>query len=97
MYLDRGHCNSVFSKILLVVISRLVANGTEKKITSKREETLEQFVCTYLARGRCNSVFSKILLIVMPRLLLYGIAQNYLWNIRVARDDIDIISVIIPH
>ena len=61
------------------------------------EETLVQFVCTYLARRRCNSVFSKILLIVMSRLLWHGIAQTLTWNIHTAKDNIDIISMIIPH
>ena len=60
------------------------------------EETLLQFVCTYLLRGRCNSIFSKILLIVISRLLLHEIARNIIWNVRTARDNIDIISVIIP-
>ena len=61
------------------------------------EKTLVQFVCTYLDRGRCNSVFYKILLIVISQLLLHGIAQNFRWNLRTARDDIHIISVILPH
>ena len=56
-----------------------------------------QFLCTYLSRGRCNSVFYKILLVVISQLLLHGIAQNFRWNIYTARDDIDIISMIIPH
>ena len=61
------------------------------------EKILVQFVCTYLDRGRCNSVFSKILFIVISWLLLHGIAQNFIWNIRTARDDIGVISLTIPH
>ena len=61
------------------------------------EKTLVQFVCTYLDRGRCNSVFSKILLIVITWLLLHGIAQNFIWNICIARDNIEKISVIVPY
>ena len=61
------------------------------------ERTMVQFLRTYLARGRCNSVFSKVLLIVISRLPLHGIAQKFIWNIRTARNDIDIISVIVPH
>ena len=60
------------------------------------EKTLIQFVCTYLDRWPCYSVFTKILLIVISRRLLHGIAQNLIWNIRVAIYDIDLISVIIP-
>ena len=56
-----------------------------------------QFLCTYFSRGRCNSVLYKILLIVISQLLLHGIAQNFRQNIRTTRDDIDIISVILPH
>ena len=59
------------------------------------EKTLVQFVCTYLDRGRCNSVFSKILWIVISWLLLHGIAQIFIWNICIARDDIEIISFLI--
>ena len=61
------------------------------------EKTLVQFVCTHIARGHCNSVFSKILSIVISLLLLYEIAQNFIWNIRTVRDNIDVISVIISH
>ena len=60
------------------------------------EKTLVQFVCTYLGRGRCNPVFSKIILIVISWLLFYGITQNFIWNICIARDDIEKISVIVP-
>ena len=56
-----------------------------------------QFLCTYLTRGDCNSVFYKILLIVMSQVLLHGIAQKFRWNLRIARDDIHVISVILPH
>ena len=61
------------------------------------EETLVLFVSIYIARVCCYAVFSKILLIVISRLLFHGIGQNIIWNIRIAGDDIDIISVIIPH
>ena len=57
----------------------------------------KQKINSYLTRGRCNSVFHKILLIVIPKLLFHGIAQNFRWNMRIASDDIDIISVILPH
>ena len=60
------------------------------------EKTLVQFVCTYLDRGRCNSVFSKILLIVIIWLLLHGIAQTFIFNICIARDDIEKNFVIVP-
>ena len=61
------------------------------------EEILVKFMCPHPAKGRCNSVFSKILLIVMCRHLLHGIVQNFMWKIRTVKDDIYIISVIIPH
>ena len=61
------------------------------------ENTMIQFLCTYLTRGRCNSAFYKILLIIISQLLLNGIAQNFRWNICTTRDDIDIISVVLPH
>ena len=54
-------------------------------------------MCTYLNRGRYNSGFYKILLKVICQLLLHGIAQNFTWHVRTARDDIDIISVVLPH
>ena len=60
------------------------------------EKTLVEFVCTYLYRGRCKYPFSKIFLIVMSWLLLHAIAQNFIWNICTARDDIDIISMTLP-
>ena len=58
--LTRECCNSVFSKILLTVISRLVVNGIAQNFLHKVHiirRTLVQFVCTYLTRGRCNFVF----------------------------------------
>ena len=61
------------------------------------ERTMLQFLYIYLTRGRCNSVFYKILLTVIFQLLLHGITQNFRWNIPTARDDIDIISVILSH
>ena len=61
------------------------------------EKTLVQFVCTYLDRRRCNSVFSKILLVVISWLLLHGFAQNFIWNMCIARDDIEKFSVIVSH
>ena len=98
-YLARGRCNSVFSKILLIVISWPVVNGIAQKFYARYillEEIFIQFVCTYLTRERCSSVFSKIPVIVISLLLVHGNSQNFIWNIRTARDDIDIISVIIP-
>ena len=100
-YLTRGLCNSVFSKIILIVISGLVMNGIAKKICICMryillEETLVQFVCTYLAGGVPILFFQKYFLVI-SRLLLHGIAENFRWNLRTARDDIHIISVILPH
>ena len=61
------------------------------------EKTTVQFLCTYITRRRCNSVFAKIILIVISRLLSHGIIQNFIWNICTARDDIEKVSVIVPH
>ena len=61
-YLTRGRFNSVFSKILLIVISRLVVNGIAHFFFFYTrcillEKTLVQFLCTYLARERLNNFF----------------------------------------
>ena len=61
-YLTKGHCDSVFSKILLTVISRPLKNEIAQFFYNRYivlEKTLVQLVCTYLARAQCNSVFQK--------------------------------------
>ena len=100
IYLTRGSCNSVISKILLTVILRLVVNGIAQNFLHKIHtirRKLVQFVYTYFAREHCYCVFSKIHLIVISQFLFHGIAQNFISNIRTARDDIYVISVIIPY
>ena len=62
--------------------------------TSKNDGTiLVHIPC----KGELQFCFLQNFLIVISQLLLHGIAQNFRWNIRTLRDEIDIISVILPH
>ena len=103
MYLAKGRFNSVFflffSKFFDIYISACGKWNCKTKLYT-RYILLKKYWCnlcvhTSLER-RCNSIFSKIFLIVISWLLLHGITQSFIWNIRTARDDIDINSVIIP-
>ena len=54
-YLTRGRCNSVFSKIILIVISRLVENGIAQRVLQVYvlfEKNVSTIFFTYLTRGR---------------------------------------------
>ena len=100
-YLARRHCNSVFSKTLLIVISWLVQNGIVQIFFT--QDTLYQKqhwhnLCVHNLIGGAEILFfQNFFLIFISRILLYGIAQNFIWNIRTARNDNDIISMIVPH
>ena len=61
------------------------------------KKRLHNFCVHSSLEGAAILFFYKILLVVVSQLLLHGIAQNFRWNMRTARDDIDIISVILPH
>ena len=49
-YLVRGRCNSVFFKIILIVISRLVENGIAQKFLGKIHNIRKNIgtICVYI-------------------------------------------------
>ena len=61
------------------------------------ERTMVQFLCTYLTRGALQSCFLQKSFDSHASVSLHGIAKNFRLNLRTTRDDIHIISVVLPY
>ena len=101
IYITRGRCNPVFfqnssDSNTSACIKWNCTNFLHKIHTIRKKHWYNFCVHTFLG-GAAILFFSKVHLIVIARLPLHGITQKFLWNIRTARNDVGIISVIIPH
>ena len=54
------------------------------------EITMIQFGLIQLSTRRCYFVFTEIVVVVPSRIVLHGIVQHFACNIRILRDNIDI-------